>query len=104
MAKQKEIKFRRERRDLVGRQNGMEFRIYEDQHQGAAHIPGYYVAVYQNKGTAKQYVTSTGGRQYFDLDGAMEFCQKIAAGEIKLEEIVPDYSAGGVSAEDAAEA
>lgn len=93
MAKRKEIKFRLERGDLVGRQNGMEFRIYEDHHQGAAHISGYYVAVYQNKGTEKQYVTSTGGRQYFDLAGAKEFCQKIAAREIKLEDLQAAYDA-----------
>ena len=33
------------------------------------------------------------GRQDFDLAGAMEFCQKIAAGEIKLEDLQAAYDA-----------
>ena len=32
------------------------------------------------------------GRQDFDLEGAKEFCQKIAAGEIKLEDLQAKFN------------
>ncbi len=41
-------------------------------------------------------------RQDFDLAGAMEFCQKIAAGEIKLEDLQAAYDAEDVAKEQAA--
>ena len=48
------------------------------------------MAVYANNGELQ---VSTGGRKYFHLDGAVEFCQKIAAGEIKLEDLQAAYDA-----------
>lgn len=35
----------------------------------------------------------TGGHQYFPLDSAMEFCLKIAAGEIDLGDLQATYDA-----------
>jgi len=50
----------------------------------ATRAPAYYVSVYP--GAVNFPVFSTGGRQYFHLEEAKEFCQKIAAGEISMKE------------------
>ena len=90
MAKQKEIKFRDRAGDLVGRQNGMTFHIFKDPDLGKTCAPAHSVAVYTNNGKLQ---VSTGGRKYFHLDGAIEFCQKIAAGEIKVEDVLAEFAA-----------
>ena len=90
MAKRKEIKFRDRAGDLVGRQNGMKIYIFKDQDLGKACAPAHSVAVYTNNGELQ---VSTGGRKYFHLDGAIEFCQKIAAGEIKVEDVLAEFAA-----------
>ena len=90
MAKRKEIKFRDRAGDLVGRQNGITFHILKDQDLGKTCAPAHSVAVYTNNGELQ---VSTGGRKYFHLDGAIEFCQKIAAGEIKVEDVLAEFAA-----------
>lgn len=98
MAKRKEIKFRDRAGDLVGRQNGMTFYIFEDPDMKKACAPAHYVAVYINNGELQ---LSTSGRKYFHLDGAIEFCQEIAAGEIKLEDLQAAYDAEDAAREQA---
>lgn len=91
MAKRKEIKFQDRHGALRGRQNGMEFWIRKDELQSGESEQRYFVTVYPVSNDPHQ--VSTGGRQDFDLAGAMEFCQKIAAGEIKLEDLQAAYDA-----------
>lgn len=93
MAKRKEIKFRPSHGDLVGKQNGVTFWIREDRELAATCAPAHYVVADQDREDLDKRRVSTGGRQYFHLDGAMEFCQKIAAGEIKLEDLQAQYDA-----------
>lgn len=93
MPKRKEIKFQNRYGTLRGRQNGMTFWIHEDKELAATCAPAHYVVIdpsLEDLGTPR---VSTGGHQYFHLDGAMEFCQKIAAGEIKLEDLQAAYDA-----------
>ena len=91
MAKRKEIKFQDRHGALRGRQNGMEFWIQKDELQTKGGKQRYFVTVYPASNNPQQI--STEGRQDFDLAGAMEFCQKIAAGEIKLEDLQAAYDA-----------
>lgn len=91
MAKQREIKFQDRHGALRGRQNGMEFWIRKDDQQTKGGEQRYFVTIYPVSNNPHQ--VSTGGRQDFDLAGAMEFCQKIAAGEIKLEDLQAAYDA-----------
>lgn len=91
MAKRKEINFQDRHGALRGRQNGMEFWIRKDELQSGESEQRYFVTVYLESNDPHQ--VSTGGRQDFDLAGAMEFCQKIAAGEIKLEDLKAAYDA-----------
>lgn len=91
MAKRKEIKFQDRHGALRGRQNGMEFWIRKDELQTKGGKQRYFVTVYPESNDPQQI--STGGRQDFDLAGDMEFCQKIAAGEIKLEDMQAAYDA-----------
>ncbi len=91
MAKRKEIKFKNVGVDLKGKQNGLTFWIHQDMDLAATRAPAYYVSVYP--GAANIPTFSTGGRQYFDLAGAKEFCQKIAAGEIDMEDLQAAYDA-----------
>lgn len=91
MARRKEIKFEHVGVDLRGKQNGMTFWIHQDMHRAAMRAPAYYVSVYP--GAVNLPVFSTGGSQYFHLSGAKEFCQQIAAGEIKLEGLQAAYDA-----------
>ncbi len=100
MAKRKEIKFQDRNGALRGRQNGMEFWIRKDELQTKGGKQRYFVTVYPESNAPQQI--STGGRQDFDLAGAMEFCQKIAAGEIKLEDLQAAYDAEDAAKEQAA--
>ena len=90
MAKRKEIKFQDRHGALRGRQNSMTFWIYEDKELAATCAPAHSVAVYANNGELQ---VSTGGRKYFHLDGAVEFCQKTAAGEIKVADVLAEFEA-----------
>ena len=90
MAKRKEIKFQDRHGALRGRQNSMTFWIYEDKELAATCAPAHSVAVYANNGELQ---VSTGGRKYFHLDGAVEFCQKTAAGEIKVADVLAEFAA-----------
>ena len=90
MAKRKEIKFRDRAEDLVGCQNRMKSYIFKDKELATTCAPAHSVAVYTMNG---ELLVSTGGRKYFHMDGAVEFCQKIAAGEIKLEDLQAAYDA-----------
>ena len=89
MAKQKEIKFQDRHGDLRGRQNGMEFWIRKGEPQTKSGEKRYFVAIYPVSNNPRQI--STLSRQDFDLAGAKEFCKKIAAGEIKLEDLQAAY-------------
>lgn len=91
MAKQKEIKFQSVHGALRGRQNGMEFWIYKAEDLAATCAPAHYVVIYEKSNEPQR--VNTGGHQYFHLDGAKEFCQKIAAGEITLEDLQAFYDA-----------
>ena len=98
--KRKEIKFQNVHGALRGRQNGMEFWIYKDQDLATTCAPANFVVIY-GKSNQPQKV-STGGHQYFHLDGAKEFCQQIAAGEIGLEDLQASYDAEDAAKEQAA--
>ena len=50
---------------------------------GASPVPPYYVRANDTKGLGRSI--DTHNLQYFELDGAKEFCQQIVAGEIDLE-------------------
>lgn len=89
MKKCREIKFQSVRGALRGRRNGMEFWIYETEDMTGACDTPYYVVIYE-KSNAPQNV-NTGGHEYFTLDGAKAFCQKIAEGEIMLEDLQAFY-------------
>ena len=100
MAKQKEIKFQDRHGDLRGRQNGMEFWIRKGEPQTKSGEQRYFVAIYPVSNNPRQI--STLSRQDFDLAGAKEFCKKIAAGEIKLEDLQAAYDAEDAAKEQAA--
>ena len=100
MAKRKEIKFQERYGALRGRQNGMEFWIRKDEPQTKGREQRYFVAIYPVSNDPQQ--VSTISRQDFDLAGAMEFCQKIAAGEIKLEDLRAAYAAEDMAKKQAA--
>ena len=100
MAKQKEIKFQDRHGALRGRQNGMEFWIRKDEPQTGSGEQRYFVAIYPVSNNPQQINTLS--RQDFDLAGAKEFCQKIAAGEIKLEDLQAAYDAEDAAKEQAA--
>ena len=89
MKNRKEIKFREDREGLIGRQNGIIFRIYEI--PTVDKIAPYIVSA--RSAVAPGTGLTTSGHRYFSLDEAKEFCQQIAAGEIKLEELQAAYDA-----------
>ena len=106
MAKRREIKFRRENGDLTGRQNGIKFYIFHHESLEAAGEPAYTVGFRTGYGGSssdcdRTYV-STGGYQQFTLEGAMEFCQQIAAGEITVEDVLATQAAQDTAKEQAA--
>lgn len=100
--KRKEIKFQNVHGALRGRQNGMEFLIYKDPYLAATCAPAHYVVISQERKDGEPRRISTGGRQYFHLDGAKELCQKIAAGEIDPEDLQASYDAEDAAKEQAA--
>ncbi len=100
MAKQKKIKFQDRHGDLRGRQNDMELWIRKDESQTKSGEQRYFVAIYPVSNNP-QHISPLSG-QDFDLAGAKEFCQKIAAGEIKLEDMQVAYDAEDAAKEQAA--
>ena len=95
MAKRKEIKFRDRYGILAGRQNGIRFLIRKDPGLPDTCVPAYWVTIYPGQG---KHCVNTGRHRNFHLEEAKEFCQKVAAGEIKVEDLQAEFEA-----EDAAE-
>ena len=78
--KRKEIKWRREGRGtMTGRQDGIIFRIFRP---WDAPEQRHTVSCHDTRGTGR--TISTTGHRTFTWEEAVEFCQKIAAGEVDL--------------------
>ena len=92
MGKRKEIKWGRTgRRTREGRQNGMEFRIYEDVYRERETEKRFTVSEYDTKNMGRSI--STAGHMDFTIDDAKEFCQRIAAVEIDLVALQDKFNA-----------
>ena len=94
MAKRKEIKFRTtvaRGTTLEGRQNGVIYRIHWDRTLAGTERKAHTVTVFDTKEPKR--AINTAGHIDFNLEEAKEFCQKIAAGEIKLEDLQAAYDA-----------
>ena len=98
----KEIKFRNNRGTHEGRQDGVIYRIVADRTLLGTAAPAYTVDAYDTKGKGR--TISTRGHFRLHLDGAKEFCQQIAAGEIDLEELRQRFEAEDAAKEQAATA
>lgn len=93
--KRKEIKWRREGRGtMIGRQDGIIFRIF---HLWDAPERGHTVSCYDTRGTGREI--STAGYREFTWEEAVEFCQKIAAGEVDLEDLRARFDAEDMAKE-----
>lgn len=93
--KRKEIKWRREGRGtMAGRQDGIIFRIF---HPWDAPERGHTVSCYDTRGTGREI--STAGYREFTWEEAVEFCQKIAAGGIDLEDLQAQFDAEDMAKE-----
>lgn len=93
--KRKEIKWRREGRGtMAGRQDGIIFRIFRP---WDAPERGHTVSCYDTKETGR--TISTAGYREFTWEEAVEFCQKIAAGEIDLEDLQAQFDAEDMAKE-----
>ena len=95
MAKRKEIKFRTtvaQGTTLEGRQNGVIYRIYWDRTLAGTGKPAHTVTAYNTKESGKA-INTAGHIGFKSLDDAKEFCQKIAAREIKLEDLQAKFDA-----------
>ena len=91
MAKQKGIKFRERGSVLEGRQGNLTFALYSDISQTAPD-KGTYSVVVRHK-DIESLGFNTAGHRHFTLEGAKEFCQKIAAGEIDPEALLMEFAA-----------
>lgn len=98
--KRKEIKFKRNRNTYEGRQDGVLYRIYEDRTLVGTDTPACTVSTYDTKGEGR--TIHLGERRRFTMDGAKEFCQKIAAGEVDLEALRAEIEAEDATKEQAA--
>ena len=95
MAKRKEIKWRREGRGtMTGRQDGIIFRIFR---LWDAQERGHTVSCYDTRGAGREI--STAGYREFTWGEAVEFCQKIAGGEIGLEDLRAQFDAEDMAKE-----
>lgn len=95
MAKRKEIKWRREGRGtMTGRQDGIIFRIFR---LWDAQERGHTVSCYDTRGAGREI--STAGYREFTWEEAVEFCQKIAGGEIGLEDLRAQFDAEDMAKE-----
>ena len=74
MAKQKEIKFRRDGKLFYGQQNGVKYSIHEARRLHEDESEQYYVSV--NYPNERHRSFTTNGYRTFDLDGAKAFCQQ----------------------------
>lgn len=93
--KRKEIKWRREGRGtMIGRQDGIIFRIFR---LWDAPERGHTVSCYDTRGTGREI--STAGYREFTWEEAVEFCQKIAAGEVDLEDLRARFDAEDMAKE-----
>lgn len=99
MAKQKEIKFRDRGYVLEGRRGNLAFAIYNDNSKEVMEKQTYYVVVRHKEIESLGF--NTAGYRHFTLDGAKEFCQKIAAGEIDPEELLAEFAAEDMAKEQA---
>lgn len=100
MASRKEIKFKpayRGAKALEGRQDGVIFKIHRSLRPEHVDDPAYSVMATDTKGQGRNISTSR--HQYFTLDGAKEFCQQIAAGEIDLEALRAKFDAEDMAKE-----
>lgn len=87
--KRKEIKWRREGRGtMTGRQDGIIFRIFRP---WDAPEQSHTVSCHDTRGTGR--TISTTGHRTFTWDKAVEFCQKIAAGEVDLDAMRAEFEA-----------
>ncbi len=100
MGKHKEIKFRQKGGDLEGRQGNLIFRLYEDKDLTASGKRSFWVTVTHRD--VESLGMSTGGYRYFTQDGAKEFCQGIAAGEIDPEALLAEFAMEDMEKEQAA--
>ena len=75
MAKQKEIKFRRDGKLFYGQQNGVKYSIHEARRLHEDESEQYYVSV--NYPNERHRSFTTNGYRTFDLDGAKAFCQQV---------------------------
>lgn len=93
--KRKEIKWRREGRGtMIGRQDGIIFRIFR---LWDAPERGHTASCYDTRGTGREI--STAGYREFTWEEAVEFCQKIAAGEVDLEDLRARFDAEDMAKE-----
>ncbi|MEG2177203.1 MAG: hypothetical protein RRY97_10045 [Oscillibacter sp.] len=93
--KRKEIKFRQFGNEYEGRQNGVLYRIFGELATSGG--PKYTVLITEDK--LQGHKISTAGHRIFTMEGAKEFCQQIAAGEIDLEELRAMYDAENAAKE-----
>lgn len=100
MAKQKEIKFRDRGGFLEGRRGNLVFTLYGDAREADPEKMTYSVVVRHRD--IESLGMSTAGHLHFKLDGAKEFCQKIAAGEIDPEALLVEFAAEDMAREQAA--
>jgi hypothetical protein len=100
MGKRKEIKFKLDYPVYEGRQDGVIYRIYTDTTANGTTGPRCTVSTHDTKGKGRTIRTT--GHRYFHLDGAKEFCQQIAAGEIDLEALRAEFAAEDAAKEAAA--
>lgn len=88
--KRKEIKWRWEGRTaLTGRQDGVIFRIWWPYD---APERGYAVSSHDTKGKGRDIQTAR-NKTFQSKEAAMEFCQKIAAGEVDLDTMRAEFAA-----------
>ena len=100
MAKQKEIKFQDRGYVLEGRRGNLTFAIYNDNTKEVLEEQTYYVVVRHKEIESLGF--NTAGYRHFTLEGAKEFCQKIAAGEIDPEALLMEFAAEDMEKEQAA--
>lgn len=75
----------------------MEFWIWKDGLLDGGEKPEYFVVIFRKDKDPGR--VSTGGHRSFDLAGAKEFCQQIAAGEITVEGLLAEFEAEDMAQE-----
>lgn len=100
MAKQPEIKFRDRGGFLEGRRGNLTFAIYDDNLWKDQRKKTCSVVVRHKDIESLGF--NTAGHRHFTLEGAKEFCQKIATGEIDPEAMLAEFAAEDMAREQAA--